>query len=108
MTGSEIVAAVFGGGGALATIGAGVKFIWDKIEARFTKIEAELAECRAREVAAIQRDADSRERRAKQITVIELLWQKVKELDPGAAVLDRAKHLLDELKESAAPRRDGE
>jgi Na+-translocating ferredoxin:NAD+ oxidoreductase RnfC subunit len=110
MTGAEILAAIFGGGGALATIGAGVKFIWDKIEARFTKIEAELAECRARELMAVKREADSRERRAKQITVIELLWQKVKDIDPSAAVLDRAKHLLDELKETAAlaARNDGD
>lgn len=79
-----------------------MKFIWAKIEARFTKIETELAECRARESAAAQRDADNRERRAKQLTVIELLWQKVKDLDPRAPVLDRAKHLLDELKETAA------
>lgn len=101
MTDAMIIA-LFGSGGALVTIGGGVKFIWAKIEARFTKIEAELIECRKREVAAAARDADNRERRAKQLTVIELLWQKVKDMDPTAAVLDRAKHLLDELRESAA------
>lgn len=102
MTAAEIVTAVFGGSGALAAIGGGIRFVWNKLEARFTNIEKELAECRARELLAIKREADSRERRAKQITVIELLWQKVKDLDPRAQVLDRAKHLLDELKETAA------
>lgn len=97
-----IITAVLGGGGILTVIGGGVKFVWNKLEARFAKIEKELAECRAREVAALQREADSRVRRAKQITVIELLWQKVKEFDPAAGVLDRAKHILDELKETAA------
>lgn len=102
MTAAEIITAVFGGSGALAAIGGGIRFVWNKLETRFTNIEKELAECRARELLAIKREADSRERRAKQITVIELLWQKVKDLDPRAQVLDRAKHLLDELKETAA------
>ncbi|HQS71624.1 MULTISPECIES: hypothetical protein [unclassified Novosphingobium] len=108
MLSPEMITAILGGTGALATIGGGVKFVWAKIEARFTKIETELAECRAREKLAAQRDADNRERRAKQLTVIELLWQKVKDLDPRAPVLDRAKHLLDELKETARVERDGE
>lgn len=83
-------------------LGGGVKFLWVKIEARFSKIETELEDCRRREREALVREAESRERRAIQITVIELLWLKVKEIDPAAHVLDRAKHLLDELKERAA------
>lgn len=97
-----IITALVGGGGALTAIGAGAKFIWNKIEARFERIEKELAECRKRETAAMAREADSRERRAMQITVIELLWAKVKEMDPTAGVLERAKHILDELKQMAA------
>lgn len=102
MSAPDIITAVVGGGGVLTVVGGGIKFIWNKLEARFAKIEKELEECRRREHASIKREADSRVRREKQITVIELLWQKVREFDPTAAVLDRAKHLLDELKENAA------
>jgi hypothetical protein len=102
MSTGEVITAIVGSGGVLTVIGAGAKFIWNKIEARFERIEKELAECRKREVASMAREADSRERRAMQITVIELLWAKVKEMDPAAAVLDRAKHILDELKQMAA------
>ena len=76
----------------LTLIGAGVRWLWNKVEARFTSIEAQLEECRRREI-------ESRERRAAQLTVIELLWLKVRELDPGAEVLKRAEVLLDKLKE---------
>lgn len=86
----------------LTIVGAGGRFVWNKIEARFMSIENELQECRRREIESLKREADSRERRTIQITVIELLWMKVKELDPSAHVLDRAKHLLDELKQKAA------
>lgn len=103
---SEVLATLVGSGGVLTIVGAGARFTWNKIEARFTKIEVELNECRKRETASLQREADSRVRRAMQITVIELLWLKVKELDPGAVVLERAKHLLDELKRTAAADRE--
>lgn len=113
MSTGEVVTAIVGGGGVLTVIGAGIKFVWNKIEARFKQIEArsdrietELAECRKREVAAMVREADSRERRAMQITVIELLWAKVKEMDPTAPVLERARHILDELKQLAAKKAD--
>lgn len=109
MSTGEIITVIVGSGGVLTVIGAGIKFVWNKIEARFQKsearfelIEKELAECRKREVAGMAREADSRERRAMQITVIELLWAKVKEMDPTAGVLERAKHILDELKQMAA------
>ena len=102
MSSGEIITAIVGSGGVLTVLGAGAKFIWNKIEARFERIEKELAECRKRETAAMAREADSRERRAMQITVIELLWAKVKEIAPCADVLERAKHILDELKQMAA------
>lgn len=102
MSSGEIITAIVGSGGVLTVIGAGAKFIWNKIEARFERIEKELAECRKRETAAMEREADSRERRVMQIMVIELLWAKVKEIAPGADVLERAKHILDELKQMAA------
>lgn len=102
MSSGEIITAVVGSGGVLTVLGAGAKFIWNKIEARFERIEKELAECRKRETAAMEREADNREHRVMQIMVIELLWAKVKEMDPTAGVLERAKHILDELKQMAA------
>lgn len=82
---------VIAGIGALGTIGGGIAFVWDKLEKRFVDIEAKLSECHAREMVG-------QERRAVQLTVIELLWQQVERLEPGAPVLARAKRLLDELK----------
>lgn len=76
---------------ALAPIGGGIAFIWNKVEKRFSHIEELLDECKAREVA-------DRDRRAVQLTVIELLWQELKRVAPDAAVLSRAKKLLDDLK----------
>lgn len=77
----------------LATIGAGLRWVWVQIQTRFERIEAELEKCH-------QREASSTERRAKHLIVIELLWQEVQHLSPHGenAVLVRAKHLLDELK----------
>lgn len=78
-------------GGVLGALGGGIRFVWNKFEARFQKIEAQLEECHQREQA-------HHERRAVQLTVIELLWQEVKRLAPDTPVLDRAKRLLDGLK----------
>ena len=97
---ADLISALFGAGGALVTAGGGLHWVWSKVEARFRVLEAKveaaekaLDECR-------QHEADSRERRAIQLIVIELLWSKIQELDPKAAVLARAKKLLDDLKEN--------
>ncbi len=106
-TTAEVITAVAGGGGFLLPAGGAIAFIWNKIEkravareakneTRFARIEGDLAECRRRE-------EESQQRRAIQLTVIELLWAKVKEFDPSAPVLERAKHLLDELKQKSGP-----
>lgn len=106
MTGSgDWVAIIGASGGALTVIGGGVAFVWNKIEQRardrekqnerrFTKIEGDLELCE-------ERERQSLGRRSVQLTVIELLWQEVMRHAPGSTVLDRAKHLLDELKEHA-------
>jgi len=91
----EIITAVGGLGALLTVIGSGVAFVWNKVEARFTSIETKLDECERREL-------DSTERRATLLTVIELLWGKVREFDPEADVLGRAKDLLDKLKRKAS------
>lgn len=77
--------------GLLALIGAGFKFIWTKVEVRFLKIEADLKECHAKHVVSL-------DRRAKQLTVIELLWGELARIAPKSRVFTRVKKLLDELK----------
>lgn len=83
---------ITGGVGLLTAIGTAGAFIWNKIEGRFKEIDAKLDECEARE-------RDSLDRRAVQLTVIELLWQEVKRHAPASGVLERAKKLLDDLKD---------
>lgn len=95
---SDVITAIAGGGGALAACGGAIKFVWDKIETRFLAIEDELARCHEREIASQRRETASQERRAVLTTVIELLWQEVKRIDPNAPILARAQHLMNELK----------
>lgn len=75
----------------LGSIGAGCRFVWKKVEARFAAIEAELVHCRNRERA-------DQERRAIQLSVIEILWQEVERVTPDSFVLRRAGKLLDGLR----------
>lgn len=87
--------------GALVPAGGGIAFVWNKIEARFRKIEGQLDECHTRERQHQAREHEHQERRAVQLTVIELLWQEVSRLAPETNVLVRAKRLLDGLKDKA-------
>ena len=95
---AQIITASLGG---LGILGGAIKFVWAKVERRFTAIERELANCRSRELK-------SADRRSAQLIVIELLWQEVKRLAPGSPVLTRGKHLLDELKEKAGAEAEGD
>lgn len=88
MSAAEIIGAAVG---ALTPLGAGVAFIWTKIEKRLREIETRLAECHDREKAGL-------ERRSTQLTAIELMWQEIERLAPGSTVLTRVKKLLDDLK----------
>jgi hypothetical protein len=54
-------------------------------------VEGALDECH-------QREAKGQERRAVQLTVIEILWQEIQRIAPKSKVLIRAKHHLEELK----------
>lgn len=100
--------------GVMTTIGAGLAYVRRefkaeqaardaqiaaiemKYEDRLSEIDEKLEECHRREIA-------SHERRAKHLTVIELLWREVERLSPkNNRVLTRAKHLLDELKDVGA------
>lgn len=92
---SDLAAIITALVGATVPIGGGIAFVWNKIEKRFAHIEGELEKCRARE-------GEAQKRSAIHITVIELLWQEIKRLHPGdkePATLDRAKKLLDDLKQ---------
>ncbi len=82
---SEVATIITASVGLLGVLGGAAKFLWDKIEARFTQIE--------------QRGQDCEERSAVQLIVIELMWQEITRLAPdGSAVLERAQRLLDKLK----------
>lgn len=92
MNGSELAALITSGVALLGAGGTGIKFLWDKIEKRFTLIEDELKKCQERELK-------TKDHRAVHLTVIELIWAELRRFDPQSAVLERAKHLLDDLKE---------
>ncbi len=76
---------------AVGGLAAGIKFIWDKIEKRFTAIEMELGACRERESAG-------QERRSILLTVTELLWQEISRVAPDSWALKRAGELMQEAK----------
>lgn len=90
---NDVLATVVGSGGALTLIGAGVRFVWNKIETRFQAIEGELQHCRERELSA-------QASRGVHIAVIELLWQELKRFapEPNNDAFARAKKLLDGIK----------
>lgn len=83
----EIAVAILGSGGVAGL----AKWGWAKLEKRFTDIEADLEECKAREL-------QSANRRAAWLASIELLWQEVERLAPTSRALVRAKKLMDEIK----------
>lgn len=91
MTGVDLAAVITAGVALLGALGGGIKFLWDKIEKRFTLIEEELEKCR-------QRESKAKDMGAVHITVIELLWAELARHDPMSSVLNRAKNLLDRLK----------
>lgn len=84
---SDLAAIITATTGLLVALGAALKFLWNKLEARFTAIE--------------QRGQECEERSSVQTIVIELLWREVERLLPdGSPVLARAQKLLSDLKES--------
>jgi putative protein kinase ArgK-like GTPase of G3E family len=78
---------------ALGVMGSGVAWLWAKVEARFKAVEAKLEEC------------ERRENRQKDIAfvylrVIDLLMEHIETRVRGNhPVLDKARALLDDLKE---------
>ena len=88
---NELAAIITASVALLGALGAVAKFVWNKLEVRFTVIEERLEECRQREI-------ESQRRSTVKLTVIELLWQEIERNTPDNAVLRRAKRLLDGLK----------
>lgn len=91
----DIAAIVMAITGLLGLAGAGIRFLWNKIEARFAVIDGKLAECEKRESAG-------KDRSASHVAVIELLWGEVERLSPeGSRAIVRAGKLLSDLKKEA-------
>lgn len=88
MSMSDVVVAVLSGG-SLATTGAGIAFVWNKIEARFRSIEEQQRQCE-------RRDRRNQQRIGLLKSVVEILLAKVQDLAPHAPVLSRARELLND------------
>lgn len=77
--------------GAIALIGAGLRFVWGQVITWKREVDAKLDRCEARE-------RHSEERRATLVTVIELLWGAVKRHEPDSHELHRADKLMQDYK----------
>lgn len=76
---------------AMVPAGAGIAFLWNKIEARIKKLEDEQA-ATERHLEACRRGRELKR------MVIELLCQELRHIAPDSWVLDRAAELLAEAK----------
>lgn len=91
MTGADIGAAAGGAVALITAIGAAGKFVWNKIEERFKRIEKALDECN-------RRSDLSEKRRSVLITIIELLKQEFRHHLPQSDALTRADELMHEYR----------
>jgi hypothetical protein len=73
------------------TIGGALRFLWNKIDKKFELVDAALEACRERETSINRINAT-------QLTVIELIWNDLKKLQPKSGTLARAHKLLEDLK----------
>lgn len=85
---AELLTAIVG---LLTVLGGAVAWLWGRVEKGFKEVRAELKKCQHREKRAAATTA-------KQLIVIELLWQIAPKNRTAADVLERCKHLLEELK----------
>lgn len=79
---SETVQAGVAVAGAL---GGAIAWLWGRVEKMRKSVQTDLEACE---------DA-----RHTQLIVIELFWRALEDLAPGSAVMERGRHLLDELKQ---------
>lgn len=90
----ELIIALLGGG-TLATLGGGIAFVWNKIDARFTAIEAKLRQCE-------RRDRRSRKQISLLMSAVEILLAKIQDIAPGASVIGRARELIEQHRQLEA------
>lgn len=95
-------------GTLLSVMGGGVVWLARQTDKRFKAVEKKLAACEAREKLHAKREQRQSEASAKQLIVIELLWQEVMRRSRGAPslVLGRCQKLLDDLKQTASEEHD--
>lgn len=98
---SDLAAIIAASTGVLTASGAGIAFVWNKIDKGLKQVRTELAECQKRE----KRQLDIN---FKQLLVIELLWQVAPKTKAASDVLARCKGHLDELKTTARELREKE
>ena len=67
-----------------APVGGAIAWLWNKIEKRISRVEANQEACEARS--------------AVQLTVIELLWLEIRRHAPASPVIERVRELLEEIK----------
>lgn len=91
---SEFAAIITAGSGLLTVLGGGFAWVWREVKG----IKSGLAECEKRERAA-------KDREAKYLIVIELLWQAAAKSKAAAPVVARCKEHLDDLKKLATERK---
>lgn len=87
---SDLAAILTAAGGLLVPVGTGIAWLANRTDKRFKAVEQKLAKCEQREIA-------SSKITAKQLIVIELLWQVASKSKSAAPVLARCKEHLDEL-----------
>lgn len=89
---SALVEAIGAMSAAMVPAGGGIAFLWNKIEARFKKLEDEQA-------ATEQHLEACRRGGALKLTAIELLYLELRNVTPTSWVLDKVNELLTEAKQ---------
>lgn len=87
---SEIASIMTAAAALLVPVGTGIGWLANRTDKRFKAVESKLVKCEEREAA-------SSKITAKQLIVIELLWQVASKSKTAAPVLARCKEHLDEL-----------
>lgn len=92
---SDIPAIIVAATGALGSIGVAARFIYNKVEKRFSTMEAQLLECAKRDRAGL-------EYRILSSTLIDVLYGELKRGRPNSAALKTARPLMVQLKVGTA------
>lgn len=95
---SETAAIIGAIASTLGPAGLGIAWLWRRVEKGFKELKDELAECKKREMKAARQQRHDSVRNAKQLIVIELLWQVASRSKSATPVVARCKEHLDDLK----------